>query len=659
MTSNEQNKTVSIGGFVAYSNVVITIAFLVLAVAAAGSYRNAFEQREVLTSWHLEQLSRAEQLRLEFVKHEQEWQRILLRGSSSESYYQHLSEFYAIERNIRTQVKELKSQLEPGANAFKILADFEKAFYTQGRVYREALQAYNENIEAPHLIADTITKEAALYPSERIDNFISELETSRLSNYEQINRDISHTELTIGILMLLAILGLSYGIYLFSNQRIIQPIVSAMHMARNISEGDLTTTTQEPKATHEVHQLIQALETMQENIRRTQNELIDAMEEAEKSNEAKSEFLSRMSHELRTPLNAILGFAQLLQMGSEQGDNEKAEDVNEIIRAGKHLLQLINEILDLSRIEQNQLEISSENVRLSDVIHDCISLTAPLVDNRGIQLTNSISESADYYLQADYTRLKQALINFISNAIKYNSKAGLINISCTEIGEDRLRVNVSDSGTGIPEDQISLLFQPFVRIENDASAEGAGIGLALTKKLVELMNGMVGVESRLNEGSTFWLELPRAYEVNDPKAATSDTPLPPVTKHQADEHDYTLLYVEDNPSNTRLVTNLLHSRQDINLINAHTGRLGLDMAVAYKPDLILLDIQLPIMDGYQVLEALKKNEQTNEIPVIAVSANAMKSDIKKGLAAGFQDYITKPLDIPGFQTLISQQLPIK
>lgn len=652
---------ISIRGFVVITIVLVTVVFFTLAVSAAASYRSAIEQREQVTNWHLQQLGRAELLRLNFLKHEQEWQRILLRGSSSNNYYQHLSKFYSIERNIRIQIMELKKSLDPGNPPIKILTDFEKMFFQLGRIYRKALHAYNESLETPHLVADEITQQASILPNERIIAFIHALEESRQKSYAHINQNIARTELIVGILIVLLLPVLALLIYHFSNQRVIRPILSTTTMAKNISAGDLQSRAETPKATLEVQQLIQALEIMQENIKSSRDELIMAKEDAEKSNEAKSEFLSRMSHELRTPLNAILGFGQLLQYTDKELSNEQAESLDEIVKAGQHLLSLINEILDLSRIEQNKLEISREDVQLSDVVSDCISLTAPLVNSRGLTLHNRISEASNYHIEADFTRLKQSLLNFISNAIKYNSESGRIDISCSESGEDKLRIQIADTGLGIPEDQMHLLFQPFERIDNNTFAEGAGIGLALTKQLVELMGGTIGVESEVGKGSTFWMELQRLHITGDSKPSSDQekATIAHLPMQASDKHDYTVLYVEDNPSNTRLVTSLLKPRQDIHLITAHTGRLGLDMAIAYKPDLILLDIQLPEMDGYQVFKALQENSLTKEIPTIAISANAMKSDIDKGHAAGFLDYLTKPLDIPGFNDLISQQLPIQ
>lgn len=380
--------------------------------------------------------------------------------------------------------------------------------------------------------------------------------------------------------------------------------------------------------------------------------LIAAKEEAERASDAKSDFLSRMSHELRTPMNAILGFTQVLELN----DNEHlhAEDklhIKEISKAGNHLLELVNEVLDLSKIESGKLDLSMEPVSIQDVLEDCNILMRSIASEHNITLTCIDSPCQNKYVMADRTRMKQVILNLLSNAIKYNKPGGSVIISCEQQDEDYIRLSVKDTGPGISEEHQKEMFRPFNRLwAKNSTIEGVGIGLVITKSFVEKMDGHIGLESIPGTGSTFWFELKQAVTPQDIEEPDNITRLHQYNVNKKNLH--TILYIEDNPANLRLVSTILKNENGIYMLTAHEPHLGLEIARSHKPELILLDINLPMMDGYEVLEILKATEATKEIPVIAISANAMHSDIKKGLAAGFDDYIPKPIDIKKLQATV-------
>ncbi len=387
--------------------------------------------------------------------------------------------------------------------------------------------------------------------------------------------------------------------------------------------------------------------------KRTEALLINARKDAERANQAKSKFLSRMSHELRTPLNAILGFGQLLESDPDRPLSQmQADNVQEILRAGEHLLALVNEILDLSRIESGHINITLEPLPIADIIQSCIKQISVLAERRDIQIRCKLPH--DSVVLADPIRLKEVLLNLLSNAVKYNRKGGRVEITCRRIDDASIEVAITDTGLGIPAEFMPRLFRPFERLESAyQGVEGTGIGLALAKRLVEAMHGEIGVASRPNEGSRFWFTLPGvdlpARAIPDPPAA-SPVPQPPADSG----HSHIILYVEDNPSNLKLLQKMLANRSDLELLTAINGTLGLQVASQQQPELILLDLNLPDMDGFEILRRLRNDAVTRHIPVVAVTANALPGDIERGIKAGFADYLTKPIEMICFLTTIDR-----
>ncbi|MBU0587242.1 MAG: PAS domain S-box protein [Gammaproteobacteria bacterium] len=383
-------------------------------------------------------------------------------------------------------------------------------------------------------------------------------------------------------------------------------------------------------------------------------ELESARAAAEKANRAKSDFLSSMSHELRTPLNAILGFAQLLESGKPAPTAAQAVRLHQITKGGWYLLELINEILDLALIESGKLSLSREPVSLVDVMLECQAMIEPQALKREIQISFHTFDST-WFANADRTRVKQVLINLLSNAIKYNREHGTVEVRCIAAGPERIRISVHDSGAGLPPEKLTQLFQPFNRLgQETGTEEGTGIGLVVTKQLVELMGGTIGVESTVGAGSEFWVELLRDVA---PQILLGNTPAPDlVPTDRRDETPHTLLYVEDNPANLMLVEQIVAEHAHLRMLSARDGLLGVALARSCQPDVILMDINLPGISGIHALKILREDPATAHIPVLALSANAMPGDIVKGLEAGFFRYLTKPIKVNEFMEALNEAL---
>jgi len=421
-------------------------------------------------------------------------------------------------------------------------------------------------------------------------------------------------------------------------------------IAREVAERD--------RAQQEVMRLNKELElrvrdrTLQ--LEASNNQLSVAKAMADEANQAKSEFLSSMSHELRTPLNAILGFAQLLDddaMPIPKG--KRHEYLAHILKAGKHLLVLINEVLDLAKVESGAMSLLPESVNLADVFSECREMFEPIAAQRHVRMV--FKPPGGLHVMADRTRLKQVLLNLLSNAVKYNRDGGSVTVRAASVGTGQVRVSVQDTGKGLDARQQSRLFQPFNRLGQEAGPEeGTGIGLVLTKRLVELMGGEMGLKSTVEVGSVFWIELASAL-AHDPceRQEGSGPDAPRVTSPDGAK---TVLYVEDNPANLRLVEEIVSLRTDLRMISAADGGLGVTMAQSHAPAVVLMDINLPGMGGLDALKLLRRDARTANIPVIALTANAMPRDVESGLAQGFFRYLTKPLDVRLFLAALDDAL---
>jgi PAS domain S-box-containing protein len=361
-----------------------------------------------------------------------------------------------------------------------------------------------------------------------------------------------------------------------------------------------------------------------------------AKEEAERANQTKSEFLSRMSHELRTPLHAIIAFSDLILY--EKGlDPKLQKHIQHINQAGDHLLALVDDVLDLARIESGELSILAESVKLQDVLEECYSLIKPIAEDAGINL--SFDTHVDYIVNANHTSLKQALLNLLSNAVKYNQRQGTVTVSYEVKNNKQLRINVNDTGKGLSTEQQKQLFKPFERMGAEfTNVKGTGIGLTITRQLINMMGGSVGAESAAGKGSNFWIELVLSEEKN----ITRPEPEPVQRTISKTQQSIDIVYVEDDPINAQLMSAIIKDMTNHHLVIATTGQEGLDVILQQLPDLAILDLGLPDIDGYEILERMRAHPQAKNIPAIAMTAKAMMEDVDRGIRAGFDDYIVKP-----------------
>ena len=379
-------------------------------------------------------------------------------------------------------------------------------------------------------------------------------------------------------------------------------------------------------------------------IKIAEERVIQAKIAAEKANQAKSEFLSSMSHELRTPLNAILGYAQLFEYDLNLTPQQVA-NTREIRKAGEHLLQLINDVLDLAKIESGKMTVSLEPVLVSRVVGEAFTLVQPQADANSISLSHKVDTNENHYVIADNVRFKQALVNLLSNGIKYNNTGGTVDVGIEVISQKILRLSVRDNGKGIPSNRHAEVFQPFNRLNAEFSKiEGSGVGLVITKQLVEMMNGHLDFESTDGVGTHFWIDLPLALEwKQQQKEIIKSVDYAPT--NLAIDTTKNVLYIEDNPTNIRLLQQFFERHECINLDIAEEPFVGIYKARNNHPDLIILDINLPGMDGFEAMNVLQNDPLTKHIPVIGLSANAMPYDIERGIKSGFFEYLTKPVDM--------------
>ena len=386
-----------------------------------------------------------------------------------------------------------------------------------------------------------------------------------------------------------------------------------------------------------------------ENARRKEAELSEARDIAQAASSAKSDFLSRMSHELRTPLTAMLGFAELMRL--DEITPKHVEYVDTILRAGTHLLALVNDVLDIAAIEAGKLAMSPEFLNVRSVIAETIDLIRPLADGRRITVETRVD--SELTVAADHQRLKQILLNLVSNAVKYNRDLGVVRISAIRFDRATVRISVTDTGGGLTDVQIAKLFSPFERLQADrAGVAGTGLGLTLSRTLAEAMHGRMGVESSLGEGSTFWVEMPWHEEAA--AGAGGAAGQAPPTDHREYESERTILLVEDTLSNIRLVEGILERRPQVRLVTTEQGAFAVELAQQHRPDLVLLDLHLPDLDGSIVLEQLRAETDLATMPVVMLTADATPGQRERLLASGAQGYLTKPISIPLFLEMVDR-----
>jgi signal transduction histidine kinase/CheY-like chemotaxis protein len=458
--------------------------------------------------------------------------------------------------------------------------------------------------------------------------------------------EIARMESTIDAVSLaglvLGVLAGLIGIALFASG-VSHRIARAVANAGRLGQGQPLVPVPAPAARDELGQLARSLTGAEKLLVRRTAELVTARDEAVTATHAKNAFLSSTSHELRTPLNSVLGFAQLLQM-SDLGPEDR-EAVERILTAGRHLLALINELIDIARIESGEFSLSVEPVSVQPVVAETCQLMAPLAADRAITIGRTCT-SPSLAVQADRQRLRQVLVNLISNAIKYNRAGGTVSVGCRAVSPDLVSLTVADTGPGIPAVHLERIFDPFERLGAEQTAiEGTGIGLPLARAIAEAMHGHLTAASVPGEGTTFTITLPRSADIAQAPADDSGVPGPRTAPDDSAAESIRILYIEDNPANIEVVTRFLRTRPALRLHSVTSGQAGLEVAAREVPDLILLDLHLPGLHGEEVLKLLKAEPATAGIPVVILSAEAAQGVIRRMLASGVIAYLTKPLDL--------------
>ena len=488
---------------------------------------------------------------------------------------------------------------------------------------------------------------------DELDSYFKRLTNIQLGQAEKADKllaeKIQVAQYTYITLILLGLI-VAFAISSFITHSLRKPLKQLVNATKEVARGNLQ---QEIKVNghDEIAYLSRAFNEMVNNLYISQHALTTARDVAEHANTAKSQFLTRMSHELRTPLNAILGFAQLLEMTTaKHPDSAEYEYVENILTSGWHLLGLVEEVLDLSQIETNTTLIHKEDTDVLPFLKECIEIVRPMVDDHHLTLETEFCSTASCHLDVDPLRFKQVVLNLLTNAVKYNRRNGKIKITTECIANELLIISVHDEGEGLTEEQISSAFEAFQRFgADDNEIGGTGIGLNITRNLVELMGGEIGVKSVKGEGSCFWVEFPLNGKLHQESLIDEER-----EKIQcSEEMQCTILYVEDDIYNLELVREILAVlHPEVVLLEAETAEEGLEIAVKEKPKLILMDLNLPGMSGLEALERLRQNEETRKIPVVAISADAVKETIKQGRKQGFIDYITKPIKVDDFLNII-------
>ena len=611
----------------------------------------------------------------------------VLRGSIGYGGMIHNFKNYLLRREGKYLLSAHRSMLEAkiifsGYRALDISAEEESAISDIEAVAGEYMKAITRTellINNNYVLSQidqqvSVDDTPALLALRKLTNEVGALrqEKSKVvsGSIDSLAKTIYSSAIGIGLLLVIVILTLAW----FLRFRLIKPLgklvtaigevdpsAPGLHRIPSIGKID----DELGMVASATNRFLDSMENHLSSRRNAEKALGIAKEEAENANQAKSEFLSSMSHELRTPLNAILGFTQLLQFdpSTPLTDGQK-DSTDQIIKGGNHLLELIDQVLELAKIEAGKISVSIEPVSIRQLIDESIVMVQTMAEKRNITIDVNTDNCPNVEVMADHTRLKQVLLNLLSNAVKYNNEGGSISIIARVEGDQFCNIAVTDTGNGIAEDQYSSVFKPFNRLGHETSEiEGTGIGLVITRKMMHIMKGEIGFESEVGKGTTFWVEIPLAAQSSLPTASkTTQAESNAVVMESAigaEGEGYKVLYVEDNPANLMLMEKIIERMSGVDLISAHNAELGLEMAEAKHPDIILLDINLPGMDGYEALERLKVNEKTSSIPVIAVTAQATKADITRGRHAGFVSYITKPIQVPELIKAIEENIGTK